>query len=191
MRPWGLGSQRTSEKKRKESLFLWRFCDLHVQKKSKQKLQIFQVRNSTPSARVRPSLCGDGRQSDAATRGWSAERPPGQQSTSQLINKYLWTAAPGPLCGEDTGLSLANLKSSVTVRGQDTRVTEEGQKFLGLGAGGSGNTTLRGSAAGWGGGRRVSPAQIHPLGAAAAQCEAPIPAGKTLALRALEGPSPQ
>lgn len=37
---------------------------IYTHKRKASKLQIFQVRNSTPSAGVRPSLCEDGRQRD-------------------------------------------------------------------------------------------------------------------------------
>lgn len=40
---------------------------IYTHKRKASKLQIFQVRNSAPSAGVRPSLCEDVRQRDAAT----------------------------------------------------------------------------------------------------------------------------
>lgn len=60
---------------------------IYTHKRKASKLQTFQVRNSTPSAGVRPSLCEDVRQRDAATaatQGWSREGPPqaGNQSAT-------------------------------------------------------------------------------------------------------------
>lgn len=76
---------------------------IYTHKRKASKLQIFQVRNSTPSAGVRPSLCEDVRQRDAATAGTHGSRrrgaSRGRRSISNLINKYLWSSARSPSVG--------------------------------------------------------------------------------------------
>lgn len=52
---------------------------IYTHKRKASKLQIFQVRNSAPSAEASPSLCEDVRQRDAATAetmGLVGEGPP-------------------------------------------------------------------------------------------------------------------
>lgn len=59
---------------------------IYTHKRKASKLQTFQVRNPTPSAGVRPSLCEDGRRRDTAaaeTRGSERHGPPGPAINQQ------------------------------------------------------------------------------------------------------------
>lgn len=73
---------------------------IYTHKREASELQIFQVRNSTPSAGVRPSLCEDGRRRPRCWDSDQSERGlPRPQSISSLINKYLWSSAACPPLG--------------------------------------------------------------------------------------------
>lgn len=79
---------------------------IYTHKGKASKLQIFQVRNFTPSAGVRgvrPSVCEGGRQRDrdaATLRRDQSERAPeaGDQSAAQLTSIY-GAVLHAPLCG--------------------------------------------------------------------------------------------
>lgn len=76
---------------------------IYTHKRKAGRLQIFQVRNSTPSAEVRPSRLEGVRQRDTATPGGAQrgllETAMGQQSNERVLMAHCSV----PLCGgEDT-----------------------------------------------------------------------------------------
>ena len=77
---------------------------IYTHKRKASKLQIFQVRNSTPSAGVRPSLCADVRLGDKPLAGGAQRGLRSQPSISNLITSVHRALLRTPLCGgEGTG----------------------------------------------------------------------------------------